>query len=281
LRENVPDSNEAFRHGKAQEWIEWNGGNKNENALNLTHFQIHHFSQSWFHAVLKFFVHSVVLVLDHFHQFHSNLIHDEHNWILCISILVRKLIRSLSGSLSIHPISDLSIVQHFAVWTCVMSWLHPGISHRSSRIIEGAARWKVIKLYLDQSSLGPGCVVSSSAVGRRTLKMGHMIWPGGEEEAVKGDYDGMRTYWGGRKHRGLKKHRRESGGENRDVRRRSPQLWKADRRSLAMDVGYICGYNRNPRLFAIRHISWACFCYEYDDFTHPRSKTFGAFKPGH
>jgi hypothetical protein len=22
LRENVPDSNEAFRHGKAQEWIE-------------------------------------------------------------------------------------------------------------------------------------------------------------------------------------------------------------------------------------------------------------------
>jgi hypothetical protein len=28
--------------------------------------------------VLKFFVHSVVLIWDHFHQFHSNQIHDEH-----------------------------------------------------------------------------------------------------------------------------------------------------------------------------------------------------------
>jgi hypothetical protein len=51
-----------------------------------------------------------------------------------------------------------------------------------------------MKLYLDQSSLEPRCVVSSSAVGRRTPKMGHMIWPGGEEEAAKGDYDGVKTY---------------------------------------------------------------------------------------
>jgi hypothetical protein len=51
-----------------------------------------------------------------------------------------------------------------------------------------------MKLYLDQPSLEPGCVVSSSAVGRRTPKMGHMIWPGGDEEAAKGDYDGVNKY---------------------------------------------------------------------------------------
>jgi hypothetical protein len=51
-----------------------------------------------------------------------------------------------------------------------------------------------MKFYLDQSSLEPRCVVSSSAVERRTPKMCHMIWPGWEEEAVKEDYDGVRTY---------------------------------------------------------------------------------------
>jgi hypothetical protein len=138
-----------------------------------------------------------------------------------------------------------------------------------------------MKLYLDQQSLEPHCVVSSSAVRRRTPKMGHMIWPGGQKEAAKGDCDGVRTYWGGRKHQGLKKYRGESGGENRDVWRRSRQLWKVDRRSLAMGWGYIFGYNRNLRFFARRYISWARFCHEHDDFTHSRSKIFRVFKLGH
>jgi hypothetical protein len=66
----------------------------------------------------------------------------------------------------------------------------PGISHWFSKIIEGVARREFMKLYLDQFSLEPRCVVSSSAVWRRTPKMGHMIWPG----AAEGDYDGARTY---------------------------------------------------------------------------------------
>jgi hypothetical protein len=65
-----------------------------------------------------------------------------------------------------------------------------GISHWFSRIIEGAVWREVMKLYLDQPSL----VASSSAVGRRTPKMGHMIWPGEEEPAAKGAYDGVRTH---------------------------------------------------------------------------------------
>jgi hypothetical protein len=47
-----------------------------------------------------------------------------------------------------------------------------------------------------------------------------------------------------------------------------------------MGLGYIFGCNRNLRLFARRHISWACFCHEYDDFTHFRSKIFAVFKLG-
>jgi hypothetical protein len=273
LCESVHDSNEAFRYGKAGEWIGWNGRNTNENALTLTHFQIHHFNQSGFHAMLKFFVHSVVLVLDHFHL---NQIHDEHE-LNFMNFHLGSQTDSQFVKFTFNP-PNLRSVDGSAF--CGVNLCNGLITSKNqSLVFENNWRRRSARghelVFWSTFSWTTLCGVFLCC-GEKNSKDG----PGGEEEAAKGD-DGVRTYWGKRKQRGLKKHRGESGGESRDIRCRSPQLWKVDRRSLAMSWGYIFGCNRNPRLFARRHISWACFCHERDDFTHSWSKIFGVFKLRH
>jgi hypothetical protein len=51
------------------------------NWYELNHLNFHHryFNPFSFHAVLNFFVHHVFHIVNHFHQFHLNQIHDWHD----------------------------------------------------------------------------------------------------------------------------------------------------------------------------------------------------------